>query len=86
MDKRQQIFKKIALANGYCTDKSVLVCEDDLKLIYEAMDENGHQMCLDLLEYMARKGIICYHDEEGFPLFKYKGIELTKEQVFESFL
>ena len=51
-----------------------------------AMDEYMKATCLELLEYMGRKGIICYHDGEGYPLFKYKGIELTKEQLFENFL
>jgi hypothetical protein len=52
-----------------------------------AMDENGKQMCLDLLEYMAKNMVICGHwsSPDGF-LFKHKGTLITKEQLFENFL
>ena len=56
--------------------------------VLNAMDENGHQMCLDLLEYMAKHKVICghYSSPDGF-LFKVNGHELlTKEQLFENFL
>lgn len=54
-----------------------------------AMDENGKQMCLDLLEYMANGGYECgvINKESVFLRKLSVGWEtLTKEQVFENFL
>lgn len=52
-----------------------------------AMDENGKQMCFDLLEYMAKNNIECVWSEiDGGMDFFYKGSWITKEQLFENFL
>ncbi len=86
MDERQQIFKKIALDNGYCTDKSVVVIEDDLKLIYEAMDEYMKATCLELLEYMANNEVSCEVNIAKEKRFYFKGQWISKEELFENFL
>jgi hypothetical protein len=57
----------------------------DITGIFNAMDENGKQMCLDLLEYMAKKKVICMSDEDGL-YFLVRGESLTREQIFEDFL
>jgi len=50
-----------------------------------AMDENGKQMCLDLLEYLAKNGVDC---RKGLtqPVFSFKGKLILKEELFENFL
>lgn len=55
--------------------------------VFNAMDENGKRMCLELLDHMAKNMVICGHwsSPDGF-LFKYKGVLITKEQLFENFL
>lgn len=55
-----------------------------------AMDENGKRMCLELLEYMAKKQVKCSVFPDGHIEFLVK-MEvnwdiLTKEQLFENFL
>lgn len=55
-----------------------------------AMDEYMKTCCLELLEYMAKNDVKCTwynHDVFGRKyVFKYKGVDLTKEQLFENFL
>jgi hypothetical protein len=51
-----------------------------------AMDENGKQMCLELLEYMAKNEVNCFVDRHGRRRFEYNGDEFTSEQLFENFL
>ncbi len=48
-------------------------------------DDHAKQMCLDLLEYMAKNGVECIDSIKGY-LFYYRGQYLTKEQLFENFL
>lgn len=50
-----------------------------------AMDEYMRETCLELLEYMAEKKVICHSDEQG-AYFNTRGETLTKEQIFENFL
>lgn len=56
----------------------------DVAKIKNAMDENGKQMCLDLLEYMAKYKVRCAEGakEAGF---WFKGEWISKEQLFENF-
>lgn len=58
--------------------------------VLNAMDENGKQMCLDLLEYMAKNDVKCTwyeHEVKGIVYtFHYKGESISKEQLFENFL
>lgn len=57
--------------------------------VLNAMDENGKQMCLDLLEYMAENGYECtvVNKEHVFMRKLSAGWEtLKKEQLFENFL
>lgn len=52
-----------------------------------AMDENGKRMCLELLEYFAKKVSNFWIDDDGIAMFRLSGDEdLTKEQLFENFL
>lgn len=59
--------------------------EADITGISSAMDEYMKDRCLELLEYMAKRKVICHSDEEGC-YFNCKGETLTKEQIFENFL
>lgn len=91
MDRRT----KILLDEFNPEVENVRTCDADLKLsitlnpdvdkIKNAMDENGHQMCLDLLEYMAKNKVQC---KPGLtePLLYYKGEWITKDKLFENFL
>lgn len=51
------------------------------------IDEKKKEMCLELLEYLAKNRIACgiYSSPDG-ELFQYKGHYITKEQLFENFL
>ena len=55
-----------------------------------AMDENGKQMCLDLLEYMAKNNVDCLNGGIGDPVVKksfyFKGEWIDKETLFENFI
>lgn len=53
--------------------------------VHDAMDEYADVRCLDLLEYLAKKGVMCCVDSDGV-YFKCRGEVLTKEQIFENFL
>lgn len=78
MDKREEILLK-ELRGG----------ELPLPLyqpVYNAMDENGKRLCLELLEYMANHGVRITHNVKGQPIFEYKGEWISKEQLFENFL
>ena len=50
-----------------------------------AMDEYMKEVCLELLEYMAKNKVVCgvFSDDR---MFNYKGQWITKEQLFENFL
>lgn len=77
MDKREEILLK-ELRGG----------ELPLPLyqpVYNAMDENGKRLCLELLEYMAKNNIGSIVSRD-VALFHYKGEWITKEQLFENFL
>lgn len=54
--------------------------------IINAMDENGKQMCLDLLEYIAKNLVSATMYNDHTPIFLFKGQWITKEQLFENFL
>jgi hypothetical protein len=78
MDRRAEILLK---ETGGIFDEH----EGGITGIFNAMDENGKQMCLDLLEYLAKKKVICMSDEDGIH-FLVRGESLTREQIFEDFL
>jgi hypothetical protein len=67
--------------------KEAIRINPDIDRVYVAMDENGKQMCLDLLEYMAKNNVKCgkYGVDGGSDYF-CKGGWITKEQLFENFL
>jgi hypothetical protein len=89
-DKRSEILIN-SDEKGDCVildgDGNVIAYDGDVQPIYLAMDENGRQMCMDLLEYMAKNRIVCgaYSSPNG-ELFRFNGRYLTKEQLFENFL
>lgn len=54
-----------------------------------AMDERGKQMCLELLEYMAKNNIECGICKEGPFFLQKKNMQYkayTKEELFNNFL
>lgn len=83
MDRREAILKA-----EHQRGPDSITPEGYSQWVLNAMDENGKQMCLDLLEYMAKNKIICgYYSSVDGLLFKGNGHELlTKEQLFENFL
>jgi hypothetical protein len=79
MDRREEIADKYS---EYLMDYgSALSLENACK----AMDEYFKERALGLLEYMAKKRIIC-NVTDGQCNFLTRGETLTKEQVFENFL
>lgn len=77
MDKREEILLK-ELRGG----------ELPLPLyqpIYNAMDENGKRLCLELLEYMAKNSVSCRYYPDEY-VFWFNGELISKEQLFENFL
>jgi hypothetical protein len=104
MDKREEILLKIwqdkyKEANQFICDLGKLVGldglgYDDMKASIEdfrdAIDEKKKEMCLELLEYMAKNDIKCTwyeHEVRGIVYtFHYKGEYISKEQLFENFL
>lgn len=72
VDRREEIYNKF-------------VQTPNVDNIFMAMDENGKRMCLELLEYMANKGVVCCMDSDG-PYFRVRGEVLTTEQLFKNFL
>lgn len=57
------------------------------KEVHAAMDEYMKEVCLELLEYMAEKGMLCVK-VDGESCFQSKNTfdYLSKEQLFENFL
>jgi uncharacterized protein (DUF1786 family) len=92
-DKRSEILLN-SDEKGDCVisdgDGNVIAYDGDVQPIYLAMDENGRQMCMDLLEYMAKNNIqsTWYMGDDGERryIFVYNREDLTKEQLFENFL
>ena len=50
-----------------------------------AMDEYMKEVCLELLEYMAKNSVECVDSIKGYQ-FYYRGQYLSKEELFENFL
>lgn len=78
MDKREEILLK-ELRGG----------ELPLPLyqpVYNAMDENGKRLCLELLEYMAKNEVSCEINIAKEKRFYFKGQWISKEELFENFL
>lgn len=96
MDRREEILlKEFNVQSKDCRTwaediELELTLNPDLLKVKNAMDENGKQMCLLLLEYMAKNDINCtwYEDEvRGIVYtFNYKGQSISKQQLFENFL
>ena len=54
--------------------------------VFNAMDQYATEMCLELLEYMAKNFIICEVNIAKEKRFYFKGQWISKEQLFENFL
>lgn len=66
-------------------------CPWHSQCVSEAMDEYMEQTCLELLTYMAQKGIICGKSDSGEDVFMVRSergdiSRLTKEELFKNFL
>ena len=59
--------------------------QTSVQAIYNAMDENGRKMCLELLEYMEKKNISLCYTMDGARWIYNKEL-LSKEQLIENFL
>jgi len=85
-DRREEILKSCIVSGSIGNGE--VHCE--IQEAKNAMDENAKRMCLELLEYMANSDVKCTwydHPVNGRQyVFKYKGCELTKQQLFENFL
>ena len=80
MDRRQQILH----LNCYIENDHVMSTVAHVKL---AMDAYAEEMCLSLLEYMAKNNVTCeINDETKEPEFFWYGSSLSKETLFENFL
>jgi hypothetical protein len=87
-DKREDILRKCDEETNYLligSDDSVIGYDGELQPIYNAMDENARQMCLDLLEYVV-SNVRATTDGNGECKFLVKNEWITKEQLFENFL
>ena len=91
-DKREEILN--ALVNNENKNNGVFTFVPDtfpislMNIAKNAMDDYATSMCMELLDYLSKKMVICghYSSPDGF-LFKVDGHELlTKEQLFENFL
>jgi hypothetical protein len=82
-DRREEILES-CIVSGKIGNGEV-VCE--ISEAKNAMDEYMKEVCLELLEYMAKNRIVCgiYSSPDG-DLFRHKGRYMTKEQLFEDFL
>lgn len=86
MDRRECILQKEAIKAGYASIEPLLIVDDEAKrIIFNAMDDRATEMCLELLEYIAKNKVICHSDKDG-SYFNYRGETLTKEQLFDNFL
>lgn len=92
MDRRQQIlmdvFKpKVEHCRTFDEDLELAIkAAPSLDKIKTAMDENGKQMCLELLSFVVRNTTGHSIDKDGTVHFKYKGEWLSREELFENFL
>lgn len=91
-DRREQILYEVFNAESEdCRTRKqdiqfALTLNPDVDRIYLAMDENGRQMCLDLLTYVVKHTTGHSVDEQGNVEFKYKGEWISSKQLFENFL
>lgn len=54
--------------------------------IHYCMDEYAKEMCLDLLEYMAKKEIECNYDNDRAEFARIGEGWVSKEELFQNFL
>lgn len=83
-DRREEVLNKIWQSDSGFLQIAINL-NSDVSLIKDAMDEYAKEMCLDLLEYMAKNSVECIDSIKGYQ-FYYQGQYLSKEQLFENFL
>lgn len=86
MDKREVILRNEVCANCIWEESRHLV-NTPFEQVFNAMDENGKRLCLELLEYMAKNEVKCSKSYLGpNEEFLFKGKWISKEQLFQNFL
>lgn len=88
IDRREELFNQNSdVLVDSCGDGVSCLLMNDAKMV---MDQYFTERAYELLEYMAKNDIKCTwynHEVLGKQyVFKYRGQELTKEQLFENFL
>lgn len=84
MDRREEILRselKSAVFSGL--DRTIISAP--FNEVFNAMDENGKRLCLELLEYMARCQVKCTSGITE-PLFYYKNEWISAKELFKNFL
>lgn len=88
-DRREEILRKNVHPSCIWEDARNLD-NTPFDQVFNAMDENGKQMCLDILVFMANNNTLCesYLNEKNETVhrFFYKGKVYTKEELFQNFL
>lgn len=95
-DRREEILKSVFEAYKKAHPKDSWLSFDEVKscgtadIVFAAMDEYMKECCLELLEFMAKNDVTCtWYEHEVLGVqycFVYKGEDVSKEQLFESFL
>lgn len=85
-DLREKILAKVS-----CKDINDIRIGHEVEMIrpsevYEAMDEYFTIRAKELLEWMAKKDVICSGLKKGLDNFEYKGEWITTDALFENFL
>lgn len=74
---KEAIFKRIALDDGYITDKSMFAVEDDRGLVYKAMDEYARQQAVSFFKF-------CFSDHVDFEPYVSKRYDQFLEHQNEN--
>ena len=92
MDRREGILIKCdeeAGGDGLVFDGNgnIIFYDGKVQPIYNAMDENAKQMCLEFIEFVTHETTgHSYNKTKDELEFKYKGEWISKEKLFENFL
>lgn len=87
---KELIFKRIALDDGYVTDKSMFAVEDDRELVYKAMDEYAKQQTI-AFDVWKRENKWFSFENNGywyqiFEVGTSRSHKLTTEQLYNQFI
>lgn len=87
MDRREYILQKEAIKAGYASIEPLLILDDEAnKIIFNAMDDRATEICLELLEYMAKNKIELDIVNGEVECYLSNGERISKEQLFENFI